>query len=136
MNKLLNELTASVLLYPTVSTGASAGATFYDMAKYRNAKVEVVAHRLPDDKGTGSVVLQVYEHTQSTWAGVATAVTTSVATGTITSGSDVIVQVELKAEEMSVNNSKRYLGAYITLPTGAYVASTIERWAPRFEPQD
>ena len=128
-------MTASVLLYPTVSTGASAGATFYDMSKYRNAKIEVIAHRLPDDKGTGSVVLQVYEHTQSTWAGVATKVTSSVLTGTINSVTDIILNIEIKSDEMSVNNDKRYLCAYVTLPTGAIISSTIERWAPRFEPQ-
>ena len=135
MNKLLEETTVSVLSYPTTSTGKSASTTFVDISQYRNAKFETTLHRLPDAKGEGVATMTVYEHTQSTWAGVATAVTSGIVTGSITSAADLLLQDEVKSEDISVNNSKRYLNAYITLPTGVQVACTVTRWGPRYEPQ-
>lgn len=137
MNKLINESTVSVLCYPTTSTGKSASTTLQDMKNYRNVLIEATLHRLPDAKGEGTATLQVYESTASTWNGaVATAITNSVASVSHTSASDNLLQVELKTEEMSVNSDKRYINAYLTLPTGVQVACTCTRWAPRFEPQN
>lgn len=137
MNKLINESTVSVLSYPTTSTGKSASTTLQDMKNYRNVVIEAALHRLPDGKGEGTASLQLYESTASTWNGaVATAITNSVASVSFTSASDQLLQVELKSEEMSVNVDKRYVNAYITLPTGVQVACTCTRWGPRFEPQN
>ena len=127
MNKLKNESTVTTLAYPTTSTGKSASATFVDMSKYANAIVTTNIHKLPDAKGEGVATITVYEHTQSTWAGVVTA--------TVNSVSDVMPQIELRATDLSVNNSKRYINTYITLPTGAQIAQTVTRYAPRFESQ-
>ena len=135
MNKLKNESTVTTLAYPTTSTGKSASATFVDMSKYANAIVTTNIHKLPDAKGEGVATITVYEHTQSTWAGVATAVTAGVVTATVNSVSDVMPQIELRATDLSVNNSKRYINTYITLPTGAQIAQTVTRYAPRFESQ-
>lgn len=137
MDKILNEQTVSVLSYPTTSTGKSASTTFVDMSKYRNIKIEALLHRLPDAKGEGTATLQVYESTASTWNGaVATAITNSVASVSLTSASDQILQVELKADNLSIASNKRYLNAYLTLPTGVQISCTAERAKPRFSPQN
>ena len=136
MNKLINESTVSVLCYPTTSTGKSASTALFDMTNYRNVVFETPLHRLPDGKGEGTASLQVYESTASTWNGaVATAITNSVASVSLTSASDQLLQVEVKSQDMSVNNNKRYLNAYITLPTGVQICCTATKWGCRYEPQ-
>jgi hypothetical protein len=136
MNKLINESTVTVLTYPTASTGLSASANFVDVSRHRNFKFEAVVHRLPDGKGEGVVTATVYEHTVSAWTGVATAVTAGVVTASVTSVSDALLQKELKVDELSINANKKFVNAYVTLPTSTSIACTVTRWAPRFEPQD
>jgi hypothetical protein len=136
MNKLINETTVTVLSYPTTSTGKSASTTFVDMAKHRNIKIEALLHRLPDAKGEGVATLSLYESTTTTWNGaVATAITAGIVTGSLTSASDILLQKEIQVDEMSINASKRYINAYLTLPTGVQVSCIAQRAHPRFEKQ-
>ena len=136
MNKLINESTVSILSYPTDSAGGSVSTAFLDMKDYRNALFQTSLHILPDQKGEGVATMTVYEHTATVWTGVATAVTASVVTGALNSVSSLLLQKELLVEQLSVNNSKRYVSIALTLPTTTAICSTVTRWCPRFEPQN
>jgi len=136
MNKVLEEITVSVEWYPVASSSVSSSTTLKDMSKYRNALIRTLITKLPDGKGEGVTTLTVYENTASTWNGaVATPITSSIVTGSLTSVSNVMLQTEITTAEMDVNNSKRYIGAYLTMPTTSDISMVIERCRPRYEPQ-
>lgn len=133
MNKYTEQITASVQVYPTATTGISSSALL-DMQDYRNAIVRVACHRLPDAKGEGVVSVSFYESTASTWNGaVATLVTSSKTGASLTSVSDASFEVELRTAEMTVSDGKRYLGVYIANPTSSYSSAIVERTGPRYE---
>ena len=129
-----NKATVSTLVYPTATTGIS-GSAGVDMAKYREAFVRAVCHKLPDDKGAGVVTLSTYENTQSAWGG-ASSVTAGVATATLNSASNIDLEIDLRSAQMSVNNSMTYLNAYLDTPTESYSSVVITRVQGRYNPQD
>lgn len=134
MEKFINKITASTLVYPTSTTGIS-GSTGVAMGNYREAYVRASIHRLPDGKGEGVTTLSLYENTQSAWGG-ASAVTVGVVTASLTSVSDVDMQINIRTAEMSTNDSKTYLNAYITNPTAGLSQASIYRLNPRYKPQN
>lgn len=134
MNKYIEEITTSVQVYPTLSASGISGSAMVDCANYRNVITKAFIHKLPDQKGEGVATVSLYEGTVST-IGVATYLTASVVTGTLTSVSDLILRSEIRTAEMSVNSSKKFVYARVALPTGAYVSAIVERGAPRYEKQ-
>lgn len=125
MNKLMEEITVSTQLFPT-ATAAKSGSATVDMSQYRRAVAKLFAHRLPDAKGEGVITLSVYEHTAAAVAG--TQVAASVVTGSITSASDVYLEIEVQDTDLS----KRYVYGHVVSSTPTVVALTIERGQPRY----
>lgn len=118
--------TVSTQIFPTATTGKS-GSAGVDMSQYKRAVAKLYAHRLPDAKGEGVITLSLYENTATTPAG--TLVTGAVATGSITSASDVYLEVEV--DETDLNN--RYVYGYVASSTATQVAVTIDRGNARYE---
>jgi len=133
MNKILEQITTTVHLFPTATSGKTGSASL-DMSKYTHAIAKLFAHRLPDGKGEGVITLSMYENIGTGATG--TLITASVKTATITSASDVYLQTEIKDIEMSKNSNKRYLNAYVASSTGTVVAIEIERAGGRYDPQN
>lgn len=129
----MEQTTVSVQVYPTASTGISGSATV-DMRDYSKLVAKALAHRLPDGKGEGTITLSLYESTSSTVGSLGTAVTAGVTTGSITSASDVYLEIELDQKDLSINASKRYAYAYIASATATEVAVTIDRAGAVHEP--
>lgn len=134
MDKYTNKATVSTLVYPT-ETAAISGSAGVDMSKYREAFVRATLHRLPDAKGEGVATLTLYENTQSAWGG-ANAITAGVATASLTSASDVNIDIDLRTAQMSVNNSKVYLNAYLKNATASISSVQITRVEGRYNPQN
>jgi hypothetical protein len=134
MNKYIEEITTSVQVYPTLSASGISGSAMVDCANYRNVITKCFVHKLPDQKGEGVATVSLYEGTVST-IGVATYLTASAVTGTLTSASNLILRGEIRTSEMSVNSGKRYVYAVVALPTGAYITAEVERTRPRYEKQ-
>jgi len=126
MNKLMEATTVSTQIFPTATTGKS-GSAGVDMSQYKRAVAKLYAHRLPDAKGEGVITLSLYENTATTPTG--TLVTNAVATGSITSASDVYLEVEV--DETDLNN--RYVYSYVASSTATQVAVTIDRGNARYE---
>lgn len=133
--KFTELVTTSLQVAPTASTGVSSSGLL-DMQLYEKAVIEVMTHRLPDGKGEGVGSVTVYESDVATWSASATIITASVATCSITSASDSVVQLEIRVPEMSVNNEyKRYIGAYVTMPTSTVFTANVKRWHGSYNPQ-
>ena len=132
MNKILEQTTTSVLVYPTSSTAIS-GSAGVDMRFYRNAVVKAMLHKLPDQKGDpAAVVLKVYENAVSGATG--TLIGAATVTGSLTSISDVYLETEVDVDQMLVNATSRYLNAYVTSGTSTALSVIIDRCNPRHEP--
>ena len=129
-----NKATVSTLVYPTATTGIS-GSAGVDMSKYREAFIRATCHKLPDQKGEGVVTLTAYENTVSAWGG-ASAITAGVATASLTSVSDINLDIDLRTAQMSTNNSMDYINAYLKTPTASYSSMQITRVQGRYNPQD
>lgn len=121
----MEEITVSTQIFPTATT-AKSGSAAVDMSQYRRAVAKLFAHRLPDQKGEGVITLSLYEHTATTLNG--TQVAASVTTGSITSASDVYLEVEVQDTDLS----KRYVYGHVVSATGTVCAVTVERGAPRY----
>jgi hypothetical protein len=133
--KFTEGVTTSLQVAPTASTGISSSGLL-DMKLYEKAVIEVMTHRLPDGKGEGVGSVTVYESDVSTWSASATIITASVATCSITSASDAVMQLEVRVPEMSVNNEyKRYIGAYVAMPTSTVFTANVKRWHGSYNPQ-
>lgn len=133
MNKILEELNVSVQVYPTASASISGSATV-DMKDYTKLSARLLAHKLPDEKGEGTITLSLYESSTSSVGALGSVVASSVVTGSITSASDVALEVELDAKDLSINDSKRYVYAYVSSSTVTDVAVTIDRAGATHEP--
>ena len=125
MQKIVEGMTTSVQIYPTATTGKS-GSSMLDMKSYEKIIVKVLGHRLVDAKGEGWGTVTVYESASTTWAS-GTVLTAGVATYTVNSVSDIYKQVELRVDQMSSNNSKRYLSVYVANPTSTVISVAVER---------
>lgn len=128
MNKLMEGITVSVQVYPTATT-AKSGSSAVDLAQYNKAVAKLYAHRLPDQKGEGVITLSIYENTTTTPTG--TLITGAVATGSITSASDVYLEVEINANRLT--EGKQYVYGYVATSTSTQVALTVERGGARYE---
>lgn len=125
MQKIGEGLTTSVQIYPTATTGKS-GSSMLDMKNYEKVIVKIMGHRLVDQKGEGWGTVTVYESASTTWAS-GTVLTAGVATYTVNSVSDIYQQVELRADQLSTNSSKRYLSVYVANPTSTVISAMIAR---------
>lgn len=133
-----NHITASVIVYPTVSAAAGiSGSAGVGVGEYREAFVKATFHKLEDEKGEGVVTLTVYENTQSAWAG-ASKVTVSESTGSLTSVSDIFLQSNIRTAQLSVNETtgRKYINAFLSTPTASLVSCEIYRCNPRYRAQD
>ena len=133
MRKLMEQTTVSVQVFPTASTGIS-GSTGVDMKDFTKVVAKVRAHRLPDQKGEGTITLSLYESTTATVNTSGTAVTAGVVTGSITSASDVYLEKELDAKDLSINDSKRFVYAYVASSTSTVLECSLERAGAVHEP--
>jgi hypothetical protein len=127
MNKIMEGITVSAQIFPTATTAKSGSATV-DMLNYHKAVAKLFAHRLPDAKGEGVITLSLYENAATGLTG--TVVSAGVVTGSITSASDVFLETEIAAADLS----KRYIYAYVQSNTSTNVVATITRGEPRYEP--
>ncbi len=135
MNKNLEGLTTSVLIYPTATTDKTGSASV-DMANYTSVIAKLCAPRLPDGKGDNSVVtLSIYENSVGLSSTTGSLVTDSIVTDSISSVSDVYLETELKDMELSKNGDFRYITPHVAIGTSNYVAVTIDRANGRYEPQ-
>ena len=130
MLKLNEGFTVSAQTYPTATSGIS-GSSALDLSLYRRAFCNVLAHRLPDQKGEGVITLSLYETTNTTLNGQEVA--SSVVTGSITSASDVYMEVEIKSDDLTVASNYRYVYPYVVSSTGTVLATTVIRGDKRFE---
>jgi hypothetical protein len=106
------------------------------MTNYEKALVQVAAHKLPDAKGEGVFTCQLYQSTASTWNG-AVAVTMStnvVGTASLTSASNVMLNVEFRQPNFSENDNYNYLGFSLVAPTGCYVSAIVNKAFGKNEP--
>lgn len=125
MQKIGEGITTSIQIYPTATTGKS-GSSMLDMKNYEKVIVKIMGHRLVDAKGEGWGTVTIYESASTTWAS-GTVLTAGTTTYTVNSVSDIFTQVELRADQLSMNNSKRYLSAYVANPTSTVVSVMVER---------
>jgi len=132
MNKLIEQITTSVQVYPTSSSGITGSASV-DMSKYTKAVAKLYAHKLPDAKGEGVITLSLYENVGTGATG--TLITASRITASINSVSDVYLETEIRDVDLSINSTKRYINAYVASATPTAIAVTIERGQSRFDPQ-
>lgn len=135
MQKFTEMITSSVEIAKTVTTGISS-TNLLDMRNYKKLVANVVALKPLD--ATGSVLnltVTLYESTASTWNGaVATALTNFVATSAVYSGSNGVVRIELNDYDMSINNSKRYVGLKTACWTATDQVAIVERYRADNEP--
>lgn len=137
MNKFSEMVTRSLQLAATLTTGQSSTALL-DMSPFKKAMFQVVASK-PIDATTfvGNITVTVYESTASTWNGaVATAMTSFVSTAACTSGAAGNVFMELNDYDMSINNSKRYVGFYAAAWTKTDMFGIVERYRRDNEPAE
>jgi hypothetical protein len=135
MNKFSEMVTRSLQIAATLTSGQSSTALL-DMSPYKKAMFQVVASK-PIDATTfvGNITVTVYESTASTWNGaVATAMTSFTGTAACTSGASGNKFFEVNDYDMSVNNSKRYLGLYVSAWTNTDMVAIVERYRGDHEP--
>jgi len=135
MNKFSEMVTRSLQIAATLSTGQSSTALL-DMAPYKKAMFQVVASK-PIDATTfdGHLTVTVYESSASTWNGaVATAMTSFTGTASCTSDTVGNKFFEVNDYDMSINNSKRYLGLYVASWTKTDMFAIVERYRGDHEP--
>lgn len=130
MNKIMEEITVSTQIFPTATTGKSGSASV-SLAQYNKAVAKCFAHRLPDQKGEGVITLSLYECTGSNVRG--TVLSAGVVTGSITSASDVYLEVEVNQSDLTSNSGYNHIYAYVASSTSTVVAAEIERGKPRYE---
>ena len=65
MDKIVNDITLSVQVQPTIGGSVSSSALI-DTSLYRRAVISAALHKLPDAKGEGVATLTVYESTAAT----------------------------------------------------------------------
>ena len=128
MKLTTEQITTSVQVYPTASSAISGSASIA-MTQYRHAVAKLFAHRLPDQKGEGVITLSMYQATGSNVRG--TQVAASVVTGSITSASDVILQVEIDTADMTADYTHLY--AHVVSSTPTVVSAVIDRDEARYE---
>lgn len=127
-------MTTSIQVAPTATTGKSSSALL-DMSKHERIVAKLIGHRLPDAKGEGVITVSLYESDVSSWSASATAITAGVATATLNSVSDAYARVELRAQQLSINNGKRYVGAYVAANTSTVCSVILERGNGGYNPQ-
>lgn len=135
MNKFSEMVTRSLQIAATLSTGQSSTALL-DMTSYKKAMFQVVASK-PIDATTfaGHLTVTVYESSASTWNGaVATAMTSFTGTASCTSNTVGNKFFEVNDFDMSINNSKRYLGLYVAAWTKTDMFAIVERYRGDHEP--
>ena len=128
MKKTLERLTMSQQVFPTASSAIS-GSAVVGMDQYRHAVVRLTAHRLPDQKGEGVGTVSLYETTNTVLNG--SEIAASVVTGSITSASDVVLQAEIAATDLTDTYKNVY--AYWVGPTATRVECSIIRDEKRYE---
>ncbi len=135
MNKFTEMVTSSVQIAATL-TSAQSSTNLLDFSPYDKFVVQGLASK-PIDATTfvGNITVTVYESTASTWNGaVATAMTSFVKTAACTSGAVGNVRVEIRADELSINNSKRYIGLRMAAWTNTDMFAIVERYRGNYEP--
>jgi hypothetical protein len=125
MQKIGEGMTTSIQIYPTATTGKS-GSSMLDMKSYEKIIIKLMGHRLVNEKGEGWGTVTIYESASTTWAS-GTVLTAGTTTFTVNSVSDIYTQIELRADQLSSNNSKRYLSAYVATPTSTVVSLLCAR---------
>lgn len=125
MQKIGEGMTTSIQIYPTATT-AKSGSSMLDMKNYEKIIIKVMGHRLVDGKGEGVGTVTIYESASTTWAS-GTVLTAGTTTFTVNSVSDIYAQVEIRADQLSTNNSKRYLSAYVVAPTSTVLTLMCAR---------
>jgi hypothetical protein len=137
LNRKMSEgFTQSVAIAPTLTATGLSSSALYDITSYEKAIVQCQVHKLPDKKGEGVFTCTLYQSTASTWNG-AVAVTMStnlVGTGSLTSVSDVNINVDFRQPNMSVNSAYKYLGAAVVAPTGCYVSAVVNKGYGKVQP--
>lgn len=137
MNKFSEMVTRSLQIAASLTTGESSSALL-DMSPYKKAMFQAVANK-PLDNTTfvGNITVTVYESTASTWNGaVATAMTSFTGTDSCTSGSEGNKFFEINDYDMSINNSRRYLGLYVSAWTKTDMVAIVERYRKDHEPAE
>jgi len=125
MNYKISEmLTTSIQTYPTATSGKSSSALI-DMSRYDRIIAKLLLHRLPDGKGEGAIKLGLWESSTTTWNGAVAVESSQSISSTITSASDVMLQLEIN--DGDITQGKRYVGYYITVPTSTVVSLVVER---------
>jgi hypothetical protein len=135
MNKFTEMVTSSVQIAATL-TSAQSSSALLDFSPYGKAIVQGLASK-PIDATTfvGNITVTIYESTASTWNGaVATAMTSFTKTAACTSGAVGNVRVEIRADELSINNSKRYIGVRMAAWTNTDMFAIVERYRGNYEP--
>lgn len=125
MQKIGEGLTTSIQIYPTATTGRS-GSSMLDMKNYEKLIVKIMGHRLVDAKGEGWGTVTIYESPSTTWAS-STILTAGTTTYTVNSASDIYAQVELRADQFSINNTQRYFSVYVANPTSTVISAMVAR---------
>jgi len=106
-----------------------------DESIFEKALFEVITHRLPDGNGEGVLTATVYESDVASWSASATILTSTVATAAVNSVSDILLQLPMRVQEMSINNSlKRYVGAYVASNTSTVLSLNVKRWKGSHNP--
>lgn len=127
MQKISEGLTTSIQMYPT-TTSAISSTALVDMRDFEKCIVKVMGHRLPDQKGEGIGSVTIYESDSgTTWSASATLLTAGTTYATVSSVTDLYAQTEIRADQMSMNANKRYLGVRATMPTGTVLSIVVER---------
>lgn len=135
MNKFTEMVTSSVQIAATL-TSAQSSTALLDMSPYDKVIVQGLASK-PIDATTfvGNITVTVYESTASTWNGaVATALTSYTKTAVCTSGTVGNIRVEVRQDELSINNSKRYVGVRMAAWTNTDMFAIVERYRGNYEP--
>ena len=130
MKNTLEKITVSTQVFPTASAAIS-GASALGMDLYRQAVARVSAHRLPDAKGEGVITLSLYETTNSVLNGQEIAA--SVVTGSITSASDVVLEVEIDSNDLTINSGYKNIYPYVVSSTPTVLECTVVRDEKRYQ---
>jgi hypothetical protein len=125
MQKLGEGMTTSIQIYPTATTGKS-GSSMLDMKNYEKAIIKLMGHRLVNEKGEGWGTVTIYESLSTTWAS-GTVYTAGTTTYTVNSVSDIYAQIEIRADQLSINAGKRYFSCYVANPTSTIVSLLVAR---------
>lgn len=134
--KITEAFTQSVGVYPTLTAAGLSSSALYDMTNYEKAVVQAMAHKLPDGKGEGVFTCQLYQSTASTWNGAVavTMATNLVATASLTSASNVMINVDFRQPNFTENSDYNYLGFALVAPTGCYVSAVVNKGFAKDEP--